>query len=300
MACYLVVAHQTAASKELINRLKAVAEVDKQAEIVLLVPATATNHLLTWVEGDQEQIARQRANAAAAEIQRAGLSIRDIVIGHSDPLSSIKTELARAQGPYAAVIISTLPAGISRWLGRDLPGQVRRLGVDVIHVVATAPPIARKEDPPVPGFPSGLTANGQPLTLPQIAVWLGRPLYCRDGALGDLHQVLYEYVGGAPVWLGIASKPLPFRTLLAPANLARPIDGRLAVDLTKQRILDQPHVDIGEGFASLTEEEHVYRYFGLPFEELRDIRVLRPGQPLPGSQSNWQNIVQPESAPARR
>jgi hypothetical protein len=78
------------------------------------------------------------------------------------------------------------------------------------------------------------------------------------------------------------------------------IDNRLVANQTKERVLAQPHVDVGEGFASLTEEERIYRYFGLPFDELRDIRVLREGQPLPGTQRNWQNIIETESAPARR
>jgi hypothetical protein len=64
--------------------------------------------------------------------------------------------------------------------------------------------------------------------------------------------------------------------------------------------LDQPHIDVGEGFASLTDEEHVYRYFGLPFDEVRDIRVLRAGQPIPGMQRNWQNIIEREIASSGR
>jgi hypothetical protein len=125
-------------------------------------------------------------------------------------------------------------------------------------------------------------------------------LYGQDGLVGDLREVLYDYVSGEPVWLGVAARPLPFRTLLLPAQVARVIDASLVVPLTRNRVLDQPHIDVGEGFASLTDEEHVYRYFGLPFDEVRDIRVLRRGQPIPGTQRNWQNIIDREIAPSSR
>jgi hypothetical protein len=186
-------------------------------------------------------------------------------------------------------------------LRRGLPGQVRKLGVDVVHVVAESHSAKREHAQPEGAeVRAQLTGNPQPLTLEGLAAWRGAPLYGLDGVLGDLHEVLHDYISGEPVWLGVASRPLPFRTLLVPAQAARVLNSRLVVPLTKQRVLGQPHIDIGEGFASLTDEEHIYRYFGLPFEELRDIRVLREGQPLPGTQRNWQNIIETESTPSPR
>ena len=46
MARILIVAHQTAGSPELLERVKALAAADPEAEITLLVPATPTGHLL--------------------------------------------------------------------------------------------------------------------------------------------------------------------------------------------------------------------------------------------------------------
>jgi hypothetical protein len=132
--------------------------------------------------------------------------------------------------------------------------------------------------------------------LEQVAAWRSQPLYGREGVIGDVEAILYDYVSGEPVWLGVASRPLPFRMLLVPATAARIVDNSLVVDFEKQRVLDQPHVDFGEGFASLTDEEHIYRYFSLPFEDIRDIRVLHEGQPVPGGQRNWQNIGAAENA----
>jgi hypothetical protein len=49
-------------------------------------------------------------------------------------------------GRYSAIVVSTLPAGISRWLRMDLISRVRRNvpGRRVIHVEAAAPRPATK------------------------------------------------------------------------------------------------------------------------------------------------------------
>jgi hypothetical protein len=284
-----------------VTRLNQLQKRDRDAELVLLVPATPTGHLLTWVEGEGETIARERATAAATQMREAGLTVRDTIVGPSDPLEAVSNELHASPSLYAAVIVSTLPQGLSRWLRRDLPSQVRKLGVPVIHVVAQSTSEQRRPEPTrnAPAA-AGLAGNERPLTLEELAARCGDPVYAQDGVLGDLREVLYDYVSGEPVWLGVASRPLPFRTLLLPAQPARVVDGNLVAPLTRDRVLDQPHIDVGEGFASLTDEEHVYRYFGLPFDEVRDIRVLRAGQPIPGMQRNWQNIIEREIASSGR
>ena len=47
MGLYLVVAHQTAASPELLEAVRKVMARELEAEFVLLVPATPVTHLLT-------------------------------------------------------------------------------------------------------------------------------------------------------------------------------------------------------------------------------------------------------------
>jgi hypothetical protein len=303
MGAYLVVAHQTAASPELLDLLKQMAAADRDAAFVLLVPATEARHLLIWVEGDQEEIARRRADEAAAALRREGLTVLDAVVGPSDPVEAIRREFAWRGRQYERIVISTLPPGVSRWLRRDLPSRVRsQFNVEVIHVVSGVPRGRGSGVKPSlrPAANGGDLAPGPPLTLQEAAAWLGKHLYCPGGDLGEVREIIYDYVTGEPIWLGVPSKPLPFRTLLVPAGHARVVDGYLTVPVAKARVLGQPPLDIGEGFASLTDAEHVYNYFGIPFEELRDIRVLRMGEPYPGSQRNWQNIIQTETSPARR
>jgi len=135
MALYLVVAHQTAASPELVAMLQEVAAREPDAEFVLLVPATPITHLLTWTEGESLEVARATATEGGRVLRSAGLNLIDTVVGVPDPLDAIEAEYGFR--PYAATIISTLPLGVSRWLRRDLPSRVRtKLGIEVMHVIS--------------------------------------------------------------------------------------------------------------------------------------------------------------------
>lgn len=142
MALYLVVAHQTAASPELLQLLQHLQALHDDAEFVLLVPATPVTHLLTWTEGESLEVARSTAIDAARTIRAADINLVDTVIGAPDPLDAIQDE-HRAR-PYTATIISTLPLGVSRWLRRDLPSRARaRVGGEVMHIISQA--AARKK-----------------------------------------------------------------------------------------------------------------------------------------------------------
>src|SRR5688572_9175318 len=109
MAKYLVVAHQTAASPELVAKLQELAAADAEAEFVLLVPATSSTHLLTWVDGEREQVAQRRASEATAVLRRAGLRVTNTIIGDADPLKAIENELTSSGNEYAMTVISMLP-----------------------------------------------------------------------------------------------------------------------------------------------------------------------------------------------
>jgi len=68
MSQYLVVAHQTATSPELLQRLTDIAADDPQAAFTLLVPATPVVQLLVPYVGREEsrEIAEKRAVEAKA------------------------------------------------------------------------------------------------------------------------------------------------------------------------------------------------------------------------------------------
>jgi hypothetical protein len=137
MALYLVVAHQTAASPELIAHLQWIGGREPDAEFVLLVPATPVTHLLTWTEGESLEVARTTATEAGRVLRAAGVNLIDTVIGTPDPLEAIEAE--HQMRTYDATIVSTLPLGVSRWLKRDLPSRVRsKVEGEVVHVVSQA------------------------------------------------------------------------------------------------------------------------------------------------------------------
>lgn len=126
MARYLVIAHQTADSPELTERLKELASSDRDARFVLLVPATPVCN--TWVcdEVETVRVAGDRAAEAERRLASAGLDIDAARIGDGDPIEALRDEL-RVHDQYDAFVISTLPPGVSRWLKMDVPARAERL-----------------------------------------------------------------------------------------------------------------------------------------------------------------------------
>ena len=136
MAKYLVVANQTVTNPQLLSELKHVCEEDRDAQFVLVVPATPVRHLLRRDTEDRaETVARKHAERGRARLADAGLTLADVRVGSGDPVEAV--EEALHDGEYARVLISTLPGESSRWLKLGLPGTVQsRFGVPVTHVEA--------------------------------------------------------------------------------------------------------------------------------------------------------------------
>jgi hypothetical protein len=201
---------------------------------------------------------------------------------------AVRDEYERQLGVYAMTIIGTLPRGISRWLRTDLPNQIRRqLGIEVIEVISRGIEATSSSELETPDRDK---IEAVSLDLRQLAAWRGANLRCTDGTLGQVKEIIYDYVSQEAIWFGVASHPLPFRTMLVPVSSVSISRGLLVCNLERTKILAQPPTQVGEGFASLTDEEHVCHYFDLSFSELRDVRVLRAGEPVPGGERNQQAI----------
>jgi len=148
MARYLVLAHQTASSPELVERVKALAHAYPAPEFVLLVPATPIRDLLGWVEGEATEVARWSAEHAKARLEEAGAKIVRSSVVDASPLVAIDDELREHPAEYRGIIICTLPIGLSRWLRLDLPHRAeRKFALPVIHVVAAPTPATDMSSP---------------------------------------------------------------------------------------------------------------------------------------------------------
>lgn len=135
MARYLVVAHQTAESPELRQAMTDLVASDSDADFVLLVPATPPASLLVWDEGEARDIAARRAASVRLTLEAAGFKVADARVGDPNPLDAIRDQL-REYRYYAAIVVSTLPRGVSTWLRMDLISRLRRVapGYRVVHV----------------------------------------------------------------------------------------------------------------------------------------------------------------------
>jgi hypothetical protein len=128
----IIVANQTACGAEL---LAAVRERMKEGpcEFTLVVPATPPHEQATWAEGKAHDIASHRLHEAVQQFRAAGITVTGVV-GDASPVLAITDALN--DSPHDEIILSTLPAKISRWLKMDLPHRVEtRFGLPVTTVI---------------------------------------------------------------------------------------------------------------------------------------------------------------------
>ncbi|HEX2086247.1 MAG TPA: hypothetical protein VHF89_11230 [Solirubrobacteraceae bacterium] len=123
----LVVAHRTATSDDLLAALRGRAETSP-ARFELLVPPRCPGP-------EARSEARAQLEAALARMQEFGLEATGAVGSDDDPVVAV----IEAYEPrrHDEVIVSTLPAAVSRWLGHDTPARISRAtGALVRHVVS--------------------------------------------------------------------------------------------------------------------------------------------------------------------
>jgi len=118
----LVVANRTAATPGLLEEVRRRGK--EGCSLDLLLPDVR--------EGEDAEATLALALPLLEEA--AGSPVRGLVSG-PEPLESVRRALA--DGGYDEVIVSTLPEHKSKWLKRDLPRQVVKLGVPVTVVTAS-------------------------------------------------------------------------------------------------------------------------------------------------------------------
>src|ERR671928_1470833 len=130
----LVVAHKTAATPSLIEAVRERAA-RSPAKFTLLVPNPAHGlHAVVDPEDQEESEGKQVLELAIPLLEDAAGGPVEGMVGDPSPMNAIQDAI-NLHG-FDEVIISTLPAKVSKWLKLDLPSKVRGLGLPVTTVTA--------------------------------------------------------------------------------------------------------------------------------------------------------------------
>jgi hypothetical protein len=130
----LVVAHKTAATPGLIEAVRERAA-RGNATFTLLVPAAAHGlHKVVDPEDQETNEAEEVLELAIPLLEQAAGARVEGMVGDPTPMHAIQDAI-NIHG-FDEVIISTLPARVSKWLRLDLPSKVAGLGLPVTTVTA--------------------------------------------------------------------------------------------------------------------------------------------------------------------
>ena len=153
MSRILVVANQTLGGSDLLQSVR-----DRMTQgpcqFTLLVPATAHAHRESTMESLSRRLAavplpedargsaeadydhaRRQLEIGIEQLQKLGAEVNGDV-GDANPVKAIEDALSRRK--YDEIILSTLPSGVSRWLGQDLPHKVTRKFKGPVTVVTAS------------------------------------------------------------------------------------------------------------------------------------------------------------------
>jgi len=129
MRSYLIVANQTLASQSLTDAIQA-RLADGPIRTHVVVPLSPVGGRLTWDEEESRRVAKERLDEVVGRLRAMGAEA-DGEIGDRDPVMAVRDALRGRE--VDEVIVSTLPKGVSRWLGEDVPSRLR----DAVPVAVT-------------------------------------------------------------------------------------------------------------------------------------------------------------------
>ena len=121
MRSYLIVANQTLTSESLREAIMArLADGPVQTHVV--VPMSPGTGRLSWDERESRETAQARLDDMLDRLREMGAEA-DGEVGDRDPVMAVRDALRRHE--VDEVRVSTLPRGLSRWLGEDVPSRLR-------------------------------------------------------------------------------------------------------------------------------------------------------------------------------
>ena len=121
MRSYLIVANQTLESQSLTDAIKA-RLADGPVRTHVVVPLSPVGGRLTWDEVESRSVAQTRLDEVLGRLREMGAEA-DGEVGDRDPVLAVRDALRSHE--VDEVIVSTLPKGMSRWLGEDVPSRLR-------------------------------------------------------------------------------------------------------------------------------------------------------------------------------
>ena len=135
MTHILLVAHETATSRRLLDRVEQLRTRDPELRLSLLIPETPVNRMMVWEATETRAAAQAALREAHRMFVAAGIDVASRDVGDADPVLAIEDSIRTSGEPYDAVLLSTLPPGRSRWLRIDTPRRARR-SVDIPVLLA--------------------------------------------------------------------------------------------------------------------------------------------------------------------
>lgn len=135
MPRHLIVAHRTLGGSHLMDHVRALRE-GGPCRFHLLVPVE--HPMGPWSDGQVAAAAKRTLQEGLDRFHEERI-IADGEIGDANPVYAAAV-IVRREGPGAfdSIIVSTLPAGPSRWLHLDVPSRMRKEfpDIEVVHLVA--------------------------------------------------------------------------------------------------------------------------------------------------------------------
>jgi hypothetical protein len=132
MSTALIVANQTLPSQALadaiVQRIRS-----GVTTFHVVVPATPIGGGMTWDEDASRREAKDRLDRFLKHLVARGVEATGEV-GDRDPIAAVRDALRGRT--VDEIVLSTLPPGISRWLGQDVPSRLRGsvgVPVDVVY-----------------------------------------------------------------------------------------------------------------------------------------------------------------------
>jgi hypothetical protein len=139
MQAHLVVAHRTLIGDHLLDHARRLIAAGP-CRFHLVVPVTIPRDH-AWSDGEVTAAAEARLAEGVEAFTATGATVSGEV-GDANPVYAVAAALrAQPDADWQSIIVSTLPPGVSRWLGLDAVSRIRReYDLPVTHLVAAGTP----------------------------------------------------------------------------------------------------------------------------------------------------------------